>query len=69
LRSRRGEFLLIALPSGQTRLEGRTWYEIEMGPEIYWQVWSDFLIHRIHDRVLEHIKFEAEDKSQLREGS
>lgn len=60
LRSRRGEFRLIALPGGQTRLEGSTWYEIEMAPEAYWQLWSDFLIHRIHARVLEHIKLEVE---------
>jgi hypothetical protein len=60
LRSRRGEFRLIALPGARTRLEGSTWYEIEMAPEGYWQVWSDFLIHRIHERVLNHIKFETE---------
>lgn len=60
LRSRRGEFRLIPLPGGGTRLEGSTWYEIEMAPEAYWQVWSDFLIHRIHYRVLDHIKLEVE---------
>ncbi len=60
LRSRRGEFRLVALPGGRTRLEGSTWYEIEIAPQAYWQVWSDFLIHRIHDRVLEHIKSEVE---------
>jgi uncharacterized membrane protein YhaH (DUF805 family) len=60
LRSRRGEFRLIALPGNRTRLEGSTWYEIEMAPEGYWQLWSDYLIHRIHYRVLDHIKHEAE---------
>jgi hypothetical protein len=60
LRARRGEFRLVALGNGRTRLEGRTWYEIEMGPEGYWQLWSDYLIHRIHMRVLEHIKRESE---------
>ncbi len=60
LRSRRGEFRLVALPGGHTRLEGSTWYEIEMAPEPYWRLWSDFLIHRIHDRVLDHIKVEVE---------
>ncbi len=60
LRSRRGEFRLIALAGGRTRLEGSTWYEIEMAPEAYWQLWSDFLIHRIHYRVLDHIKRETE---------
>jgi uncharacterized membrane protein YhaH (DUF805 family) len=60
LRSRRGEFRLIALPGGRTRLEGSTWYEIEIAPEAYWRLWSDYLIHRIHERVLEHIKLEVE---------
>jgi len=60
LRSRRGEFRLVALPEGRTRLEGSTWYEIELAPEPYWQFWSDFFIHRIHDRVLDHIKLEVE---------
>jgi hypothetical protein len=59
LRSRRGEFRLVGLPGGQTRLEGSTWYGIEMAPQAYWQIWSNFLIHRIHDRVLEHIKLEV----------
>jgi uncharacterized membrane protein YhaH (DUF805 family) len=69
LRSRRGEFRLIALSGGRTRLEGSTWYEIEMAPRGYWQIWSDFLIHRIHDRVLEHIKSEVETSSRLSDDS
>jgi hypothetical protein len=48
------------LSGGRTRLEGSTWYEIEMAPEAYWQLWSDFLIHRIHNRVLDHIKTEVQ---------
>lgn len=59
-RSRRGEFRLIALPNGHTRLEGTTWYEQAIWPQAYWQPWSDHLIHGIHRRVLEHIKHEAE---------
>lgn len=60
LRSKRGEFRLIDLGDGHTRLEGSTWYEIEMAPEAYWRIISDALIHRIHQRVLEHIKREVE---------
>ena len=60
LRSKRGEFRLIDLGDGRTRLEGSTWYEIEMAPEAYWQIFSDALIHRIHQRVLDHIKQEVE---------
>jgi hypothetical protein len=60
LRPKRGEFRFVDLGDGRTRLEGSTWYEIEMAPEMYWQVFSDALIHRIHRRVLDHIKHEAE---------
>ena len=64
LRSRRGEFRLVALSNGRTRLEGSTWYEVAMAPEGYWQAISDALIHRIHARVLDHIKQEAEGASR-----
>jgi uncharacterized membrane protein YhaH (DUF805 family) len=56
LRSKRGEFRLIALPGGRTRLEGSTWYELSMSPEIYWKGWTDALLHAIHTRVLRHVK-------------
>jgi uncharacterized membrane protein YhaH (DUF805 family) len=59
-RSRRGEFRLSALPGGRTRLEGTTWYEQSIWPQAYWKPWSDYLIHTIHRRVLEHIKAETE---------
>jgi hypothetical protein len=58
--SERGEFRLVPLPGGRTRLEGRTWYRLEMAPQAYWTRWSDFLIHRIHRRVLEHVRALAE---------
>ncbi len=56
LRSTHGEFRLISLSTNRTRLEGRTWYRFDMFPQGYWTLWSDFLIHRIHERVLTHIK-------------
>jgi hypothetical protein len=59
LQSRRGEFLLTPLPDGGTRLQGTTWYTLDMGPQLYWTLWSDSLIHDIHRRVLEHIAAEA----------
>ncbi len=59
LRSRRGEFRLVPLEGGRTRLEGRTWYEVHMAPEWYWRVFADAIIHRIHARVLEHIRDEV----------
>jgi hypothetical protein len=60
LASERGEFRLVALPGGRTRLVGTTWYRHHMYPDVYWQAWSDFVIHRIHGRVLRHIKALAE---------
>jgi hypothetical protein len=58
--SRRGRFRLAELPDGRTRLEGTTWYTNRMWPESYWRLWSDAIIHRIHMRVLNHIKSTAE---------
>jgi len=58
--SRQGQFQLTALPGGGTRLEGTTWYQHHLWPADYWQVWSDAIIHRIHLRVLRHIKGLAE---------
>jgi hypothetical protein len=60
LRSRQGQFVLTRLPSGHTLLEGTTWYELQYWPSSYWHLWSDAIIHRIHMRVLEHIKAEVE---------
>lgn len=59
-RSLRGEFRLIPLADGRTRLEGRTWYEVKIYPLAYSTIWTDALLHRIHLRVLRHIKATAE---------
>lgn len=59
-RSKRGEFRLLPLASGATRLEGSTWYELDLHPKAYWRLWSHSLLHVIHRRVLEHIKREVE---------
>ncbi len=58
--SHRGQFWLEALPDGRTRLEGTTWYTHWMWPASYWNRWSDYIIHRVHLRVLEHIRILAE---------
>lgn len=55
-----GQFLLTPLPNGATRLEGTTWYHHGLWPSAYWRLWSDEIIHRIHLRVLNHIREEAE---------
>jgi len=63
-RATRGEFRLLALPGGGTRLEGRTWYEVEMSPQPYWKLYSDWIVRTIHLRVLEHIKRLAENSKE-----
>ena len=61
-RTTKGEFRLIELPGGRTRLEGRTWYSLQMQPQAYWTMLADAIIHRIHERVLEHIRDAAEGR-------
>lgn len=60
LRSKKGEFRFVELPGGRTRLEGSTWYEVDISPRAYWSIITDSLIHRIHLRVLNHVKAETE---------
>lgn len=60
MQSRAGQFHLSPTANGGTLLEGTTWYENDMAPAPYWRLWSDYLIHRIHLRVLEHVKDQAE---------
>lgn len=56
LQSRQGQFLLTRLPNGNTLLAGTTWYQNSFWPGAYWNLWSDYIIHRIHQRVLDNIK-------------
>lgn len=62
--SRRGQFRLERLADGRTRLEGTTWYTNRMWPAAYWGLWSDAIIHRIHGRVLDHVRDLAEADSR-----
>jgi len=62
--SKQGEFRLERLKNGQTLLRGTTWYEHGMWPSEYWRWWSDAIIHRIHLRVLEHVKELSEVQGQ-----
>ena len=62
--SKRGEFRLIALPNGRTRLEGSTWYELKMAPEAYWSIFATAIVERIHMRVLEHVKAVTETQTR-----
>ena len=54
--SERGEFRLVPLPHGGTRLEGRTWYRMGLAPSWYWGAVGDWFIHRVHLRVLVHVR-------------
>jgi len=58
--SKQGQFKLTRLANGHTLLEGTTWYVNKIRPGFYWTLWSDHIVHKIHKRVLEHIKTEAE---------
>jgi hypothetical protein len=63
--SRQGQFLLTALPGNRTLLEGTTWYQHGLWPAEYWRWWSDAIIHRIHLRVLRHIRTLAEAETAI----
>jgi hypothetical protein len=56
MRSRHGQFRLVALSDRRTLLEGTTWYQNYFWPQPFWRSWSDAIVHRIHSRVLEHVK-------------
>ena len=54
--SKEGQFALTPLPGGRTLLRGSTLYQHGLWPAAYWRLWSDPIIHKIHDRVLNHVK-------------
>ena len=56
----KGEFELLKISGGKTKLIGRTWYKVDMGPRVYWRLWTDWIVHRIHNRVLNHIQDSTE---------
>jgi hypothetical protein len=60
LKSEKGQFKLMQIDKNTTLLEGTTWYENKMWPEAYWKLLSDYIIGKIHNRVLKHIKASSE---------
>ncbi len=54
--SQQGQFQLEDLGNGQTRLNGTTWYTHNLWPNAYWCLWTDWIVHRIHVRVLDHVQ-------------
>lgn len=61
--SRAGQFRLTPVTEGKTLLEGTTWYQNDFWPGPYWRLWSNYIIGRIHRRVLLHIKDLAEGRA------
>jgi hypothetical protein len=59
-KARRGEFRLVSLADGRTRLEGSTWYTLQIYPQVYWRPMAEWLLTKIHTRVLEQVKRESE---------
>lgn len=59
-----GQFKLIPLDATHTRLEGTSQYHNRMWPSQYWMPISDWIVHRIHVRVLNFIKAEAENDAR-----
>ena len=61
-RATHGEFRLMPLPGGRTRLEGRTSYVVDMFPQAYWTMPAREIVTAIHARVLHHIQNLAEEE-------
>ena len=57
--SKMGVFRLSPLKDGKTLLEGTSTYQLRIFPEVYWTVWSDFIVDRIHQSVMSAIAEEA----------
>lgn len=60
--TREGELRLEPLANGGTRLIATTWYEHNLYPATYWRWWSDYILHRVHNVVLETIRSKAEGR-------
>jgi len=60
----RGEYLAWGLGvnsrTGRRCSRARRGTRTDFGPRAYWAVWSDYLLHTIHRRVLLHIRDGAE---------
>ncbi len=65
--SHKGQFQLEKRGNNVTLLKGTTWYTVDIYPQFYWKLWANTIIHKIHNRVLKHIKTESEkDNAQSR---
>ena len=60
---RRGEFDLIPMGKGRTKLVGTSWYANRIAPDIYWAFWTQTIVEQVHVRVMSEIKRRAEKES------
>ncbi len=58
-RAKKGEFILEKI-GNKTKLTGTSWYELEMFPAIYWNIYSRIFIKKIHQKVFGTIKHLSE---------
>lgn len=61
--SKHGRFVLTPLAGGRTRIDGTSWYQHGLYPAPFWRLWTDATVHKIHERVFEHIKALSENPS------
>ncbi|MCC3160331.1 hypothetical protein LJ737_24045 [Hymenobacter sp. 15J16-1T3B] len=59
-RVEQGTFRLLPQPDGSTVLEASTSYRHSIAPRAYWQLWSDYLLDDMHQRVLSAIQTQAQ---------
>ncbi len=60
LTAQRGQFLLRDNHDGTTTLVGSTWYSLHVRPLWYFDAWTRYIFRRVHLRVMENVKAEAE---------
>ncbi len=58
--SKKGQFKLTETKNNKTLVVGTTWFNIHIHPVVYWDIWSKYILHKIHYRVLKHIKKQSE---------
>ncbi len=56
----RGEFLLQDNGNGTTTLTGTSWYSLRVYPAVYYNLWVNDIVKRVHLRVMNHVKRLAE---------
>ncbi|MDX5444221.1 MAG: hypothetical protein LPJ89_10620 [Hymenobacteraceae bacterium] len=58
-----GQILLKQLNENQTLLTAKTTYSYNIKPLQYWKIWTNFLLNKIHNQVINTIKSKSENSS------